>query len=87
MSKPTGGPAFPIQASEWRERGADGMTLRQWYAATLVSGLISDADTLMGVRSARGEKDLCNYLAKSAFELADAMIAFEENERKETPNA
>lgn len=75
MSKPeTGGSAFPILPPVDSDGRAptdypfpdSGMTLRQWYAGKVVSGLVvSDPATNLDP----------TQLAKFAFAVADAMIA------------
>lgn len=66
----TGGPAFPIQGHSTRNgQGfqlvmADGMTLRDYFAAKAVQGLVVD-----GVGSLMDEE-----LADWAYRLADAML-------------
>jgi len=62
-----GGPAFPMEGY------ADGMTLRDYFAAAALTGLLAH---VIGVARARDERDY----AKRCYEYADAMIAA----RKET---
>jgi hypothetical protein len=71
MSKKAGGPAFPTNSTHNDEYyGGLGMTLRDYFAAKAMQGFCSPtADD--------GPFDNWNfsYLAKSAYEAADAMIA------------
>ena len=58
----TGGPAFPVQLAEYRVN--EGMTLRDYFAAKAMQGLLVD-----GVGSLTNEE-----LAGWAYDLADAML-------------
>ncbi len=61
-----GGPAFPVQdASTWQ---AHGMTLRDYFAAKAMQGLLADLP-----KSLHGF-DWVNNTAKEAYSLADAML-------------
>ena len=63
MNKETGGPAFPTPAHNLNN---DGMTLRDYFAAALVtSGTVFKSDVSV---------DTPELVAKQAYELADAMI-------------
>lgn len=73
-------PADRMEASErlvMRHGGQSGMTMRQFYAAAALQGLLAaHADTDVKIPKS-------DALAKWAFDLADAMIAheFEEKQR------
>jgi len=73
-------PAFPIEFTEEIKNGHKrtgyylGLTTRQYYAAKAMQGFLSGEWT--------GAKD-DEKLAKDCFEIADALIAFEEKEGKE----
>lgn len=68
-------PAFPRPASEYRENGVpvdttrqqDGMTLRDYFAAAALTGLLSDYRT--------------EDVPFEAYKLADAMLAEREAKR------
>jgi hypothetical protein len=78
-----GGPAFP-SALEWREtrwregvetavagtydNGHDGMSLRDYFAAQALNGVLSDSD----MRPASEEE--CDHLARRCYLMADAML-------------
>lgn len=66
MSKETGGPAFPASYytddGEWAKR--DGMTLRDYFAAKAMQGLLADHSNNMYIED----------LVKLAYEYADAML-------------
>ncbi len=66
----SGGPAFPdskrrVSPTKYDQRG---MTLRQWYAGQAIAG------------HAIGRSLQDHITAQTAFELADAMIAYERDE-------
>lgn len=60
----TGGPAFPIFDSHRSQRIADGMTLRDFFAAKFMQGACANPDRLYSDE----------HLAKEAYEMADAML-------------
>ena len=62
MTTNTGGPAFPVP-SEW-EKHWDGMTLRDYFAAKAMQGML-----------AAGEGVPNEKLAKWAYDVAGAMLA------------
>ena len=57
----TGGPAFPCTQENW---DASGMTLRDYFAAKALQGLLSDSE----VRGSGAE------FAERSYDLADAML-------------
>ena len=66
MSKETGGPAFPVPATEWH--GSDsGMDLRDYLAAKALNGILSDPDAGL-------HDDDLNRYAVIAYKAADAML-------------
>ena len=88
---PTGGPAFPIGTKEIRidtygggrsesSYGWEGgMTLRDYFAAKAMQGLLSDSNVCQGVNSWPSGKDAFNVaIAASAYRKADAMLAARE---------
>ncbi len=68
MSKPTGGPAFPVPGLQ-HENDFNGMDLRDYFAAKAMHGTMAAMDS--------GERNYTppETIAKNAYELADAMIA------------
>ena len=78
MTQNDGGPAFPRGASEVADidPGAEGVSLRDYFAASAISGLISDVSR-HGDGGYEGDAD---WIASEAYSIADAMIA----ERGET---
>lgn len=89
MKKDTGGFAFPFQPTspQGEPYSPDcGMTLRDYFAGQVLSGLINGSFTHLGqefLKSARDQgfaKGAGGVFAKSAYEYADAMI--EERSKK-----
>lgn len=72
MSKDNGGPAFPsgndVIFGEWSTNGHAGMTLRDYFAAKALQGICASENHLDRIGSFEGA-------ARTAYELADAMIA------------
>ena len=66
----TGGAAFPCEISSTADFN-EGMTLRDYFAAKAMQGLMSACDNT-GTWMATGISD---EVAKNAYEVADAMIA------------
>lgn len=62
MSTNTGGPAFPIVVGDQMTQG---MTLRDYFAAKAMQGIMTDTDMTMGV----------DKIAAWSYRQADAMIA------------
>jgi len=60
MSKDTGGPAFP-----WDGNGDDGMTLRDYFAAKAMAGMLAHEDSYIYQPI---------EIADKAYVIADAMI-------------
>jgi|APGre2960657404_1045060.scaffolds.fasta_scaffold115217_2 hypothetical protein len=53
--------AFPISGSQYQH--TKGMTLRDYFAAKAMQGMMVDV-----------EQPSCNYIAQTAYEMADAML-------------
>ena len=71
MSKPNGGPAFPC---EWdyintNRAAANGMTMRDYFAATAMSIIPEQAAYNM-----KSNEKYEAYIARRSYELADAML-------------
>lgn len=81
MSKPTGGPAFPMQpvsnANGEIQWGYDGMTLRDYFAAQAMQAIYGGPGARMVAdRDERyDETNWAEVVASNAYEMADAMIA------------
>ena len=67
-----GGPAFPTLRPDMASCTL-GMSRRQWLAGLAMQGLVA-SDELSG--------NSCRSIAMIAYEMADAMLAHEEEERK-----
>lgn len=88
-----GGPAFPIVAMD-AATGQPingcfymGMSLRDYFAAQAISGVFAcivstDARTALLKASASAGKSIEDLVAKSAYQLADAMLAAREGGSK-----
>ena len=65
MSEPinNGGPAFPL-TSNWQDKSLNGMTLRDYFAAKAMQGMLSDPGF-----DAKAEK-----VAECAYAISDAML-------------
>lgn len=61
-------PAFPMIFNDCPSQSYTGLTIRQYYAAQVIASFINDIQTTP------------IHMAKRAFEIADAMIRFEEAE-------
>ncbi len=72
MDKDTGGPAFPSHGS-MGEVAQEGMTLRDYFAAKAMQGLISCPDWREGAGEDVG-MDASDYTASVAYMMADAML-------------
>jgi hypothetical protein len=86
-----GGPAFPMRHSVFPngdiEYGSQGMSLRDYFAAAALQGLMGNsggpwqADPMCGTGWCNSDASL---VALTAYDIADAMIAA--RERKESSN-
>jgi hypothetical protein len=69
----TGGPAFPLQSiGPDFAPGYSGMTLRDYFAAKAMQGMLADPDTARTVRKAGRKMD--EAVAELAYMFADAML-------------
>lgn len=69
MSKYTGGSAFPV------DFGSHGMTLRDYFAAKALTGILSGANDYEDERENREDYEgFCLRNAESAYDMADAML-------------
>lgn len=69
MSKETGGPAFPCgtgwdSQGQWIGGDDEGMTLRDYFAAKAMQGLLADPNCCLGT----------DKIAETSYILADAML-------------
>lgn len=69
-----GGPAFPVVGAPGAKEDYPGMTLRDYFAAKAMYGVISGQEH-------RGSEPIIEAVAEHAYNIADAMLA--ERSRKE----
>lgn len=77
MNKNTGGPAFPhlrrhVNANTYEVIAEGGMTLRDYFAAKAMQGILSDNTVTSDPFDDWGE--FCAVVAKDAYDFADAML-------------
>lgn len=69
MNPETFGPAFPCASDVNPEGNQSGMTLRDYFAAKAVNGILSAAGDIDGAVQYDADR-----VARSAYEMADAML-------------
>ena len=79
MTKNTGGPAFPTTLDD-DGNGFSGMTLRDYFAAEAVGGLLSHPDC---GNVGKNDKERTRYVAEEAYCVADAMLKARDAEPEE----
>ena len=73
MNKETGGPAFPVNSDNYASPDSTGMTLRDYFAAKAMQGLI--ASPRMPAPAHHGGTDVTDSMvADLAYKMADAML-------------
>ncbi len=77
MKANNGGPAFPCH---WRNQPNDapqvmGMTLRDYFAAKVMQGLLSNSALMERAYQLRDVKEIVHNSAAEAYEMADVMLA------------
>ena len=82
-TKNTGGPAFPLPVADQEccgrfESGYGGMSLRDWFAAKAMQGLLAHA-TRYRPRQQDQHLHWHAAISKEAYELADAMLKASED--------
>lgn len=84
--KDDGGPAFPINLPGHGDNGAQGMSLRHWYAGCALQGMLAHSRNDHGYRP----RDHVPYdehwhdaIAEESYEIADAMIRWQRRTRSE----
>ena len=77
----TGGPAFPCHADiiPSKDRDYAGMSLRDYFAAKAMQGIVSSIDGEDNYRRLRGhaaaaELSVSEWIARDAYKQADAML-------------
>lgn len=67
----TGGPAFPITLDQnFRQAIVGGMTLRDYFAAKALQGLLADPNSF----DVKEDEDAADIYAEHAYAFADAML-------------
>lgn len=69
MSINDGGPAFPVSAVPDYNKGADGMSLRDYFAGQAIMGCV------VGTSNIGFNGDITRDVVRRAYSVADAMIA------------
>ena len=72
----TGGPAFPLSEDLLRHpdpRHVMGMTLRDYFAAKAMQGMLANGDWVTNMTNATG-KEADEVVGIAAYEVADAML-------------
>ena len=81
MSIKDGGPAFPGEMSRRFGQPNDcneGMTLRDYFAAKAMQGLVATDFTDTADRNGNDGESYVSYIARASYHLADAMLAVRE---------
>ena len=70
-----GGPAFPTTLADIQQ-GLEGMTLRDYFAAAALTGLVAAPEAMMGMREVGKDYGMGveQYASRMAYEMADAML-------------
>lgn len=85
MTDKTGGPAFPAREKGYTGDGGlhyselHGMTLRDYFAAQALKGMLSDINTIIDAHKIDGDK-IFLQVAKGAYLWADMMLKARDNE-------
>ena len=83
MSRPDGGPAFPIWTQDMPIHGSPGMTLHDWFAGMALQGILATLPDHSIASDEGGWKALrmrTTNLSVLAYEYADAMLTQREQE-------
>ena len=82
MSKNDGGTAFPVREDycesqgHYRQYASDGMSLRDYFAAKAISGLMANIELLRStVKKEQSQSEAESEVARAAYAIADAMLA------------
>lgn len=80
-----GGPAFPWQATDRcgnPTNNYSGVSVRDYFAAKAMQSLLLRSQAAISACSKRYGEDPTDWVAATAYQLADAMIAEREKERQ-----
>lgn len=69
-----GGPAFPLIGTHYDVLSI-GVTLRDYFAAKAMQGIVSHLDKIEATGRAAGDRCQTRFIAETAYQIADAMIA------------
>jgi len=70
QKKPKNPSAFPIPSDRWE----DGMTLRDYFANSVLNGIHSNERMFKDMMLDRGNENPYDYVAKESYKMADAML-------------
>ena len=73
-TKDDGGPAYPISLPGWGDNGAQGMSLRDHFAAAAMGAFLSNRQMYLAMLADRGSAYPDEYIAREAYRQADAML-------------
>lgn len=76
MSNNTGGPAFPHKLDHLKEPDTTGMTMRDYFAAKAMNGILETAIDWFPTYKPPDERSLAIFadLAQDSYAIADAML-------------
>lgn len=66
-----GGPAFPVSCEDWKGV-SEGMTLRDYFAAKAMQGLVASGEYQNGT---------AEWISEAAYAIADAMLSAREGDK------
>ena len=70
----TGGPAFPTLADNGHSTNQDGMTLRDYFAAKAMQGLLTIPAEELSKNKTHKHERLDSYVAYLSYTMANAML-------------
>ncbi len=70
MEKDTGGTAFPLPLGSETVEGQEGMTLRDYFAAKAMQGILANPGQLDSLNA-----DSIKWVTNDSYRMADAMLA------------
>lgn len=69
MEKDTGGTAFPLPLGSETVEGQEGMTLRDYFAANAMQGILANPGQLDNLNA-----DAIKWVTNDSYRMADAML-------------
>ncbi len=76
MAKNDGGPAFPLHAVEGSHYAEYGMSLRDYFAAKALTGMLASSETFSVDKDTKAVTP--NHFSKLAYMFSDSMLAARE---------